>query len=517
MPKLSRRDFIKISASALGGAVLASASSLDMPARGASDRPNIIVLLLDAMTAKDLSVYGYARRTTPNLSWIAERSTVFNSHYSGGNFTTSGTASMFTGTYPWTHRAIGFRGLVEPGLAGQNLFGLLGKEYYRLAFSQNALCGFLLSEFAADIDERLSPRMFAFQQQLPMLEESFPRDRLPATFAFREFLGEMQGNPASVSMGYANLVSMVANRGDKTPKYPLGMPTTTYVNFELTDVFAGVTGTLQELAQNHTPFFAYNHLYPPHAPYKPKRDNLKTFWFDDYKPIEKPSHPLTELFISANELDIQRKRYDAYVADVDFEIGLFVRSLKKAGLLDSSYLIITSDHGELFERSEQGHGKALLYESAIKIPLLVMAPGQNERRDVHVPTSNVDLVPTLLSLIGKENPPQVEGRVLPGLGGTEDPERSVFTVFGVENSAFLPLTKTVMSMVKGEYKLIYYRGYKAGYDEKFELYNLKDDPEELKDLIADDPAVAKRLKEELVDTANTADRAYQNRRGRKTP
>ncbi len=84
-------------------------------------------------------------------------------------------------------------------------------------------------------------------------------------------------------------------------------------------------------------------------------------------------------------------------------------------------------------------------------------------------------------------------------------------MFAKENSSFLPLTKSVVSMVKGANKLIYYRGY-PGYDGRFELYNLQDDPEELKDLILEDSATAGRMKEELLDAAHAADLPFQPRR-----
>ena len=72
--------------------------------------PNIIVILFDAMSARNLSLYGYPRETTPFLDKFAARSTVYHRHYSGGNFTTPGTASMLTGMFQWKHRAFNVAG-----------------------------------------------------------------------------------------------------------------------------------------------------------------------------------------------------------------------------------------------------------------------------------------------------------------------------------------------------------------------------------------------------------------------
>ncbi len=515
MSRISRRDFLKLSAVALGGAALSSVRPLADRIRRAngSAKPNFIVLLLDAMSARNLSLYGYVRATTPNLERLAARATVYHSHYSGGNFTTTGTASTLLGLYPWTHRALDFRGLTERSLTDQNIFGLLGGDYYRLGYTQNPLANLLLGQFSGNLDEHLSARAFSFQQNMPMPEESFPRDYSTAYYAFGDFLGasEFNLNPASISLGYFDVLRMAQTSINSAPEYPLGYPSTYYTYFKIEEVMAGIVESLSGLAKTNAPFLAYYHLLPPHTPYTPKRDFLDLFLKDGLEFPVKPRHPLSETRKAQNKLARLRLVYDAYIADLDHEIGVFLKALEEAGLLDSNYLIVTSDHGELFERAEHGHGTPLLYEPVIKIPLLICAPGQTERKDVYSTTSNVDLLPTVLSLAGREIPARIEGRLLPGFGGTEDSNRSVFTVFAKENSSFLPLTKSVVSMVKGANKLIYYRGY-PGYDGRFELYNLQDDPEELKDLILEDSATAGRMKEELLDAAHAADLPFQPRR-----
>src|SRR5512142_1327858 len=111
MPKFSRRDFLKLG-SLVSGAFAVSRLASHVPLQqAASARPNILIIVFDAMSAKNLSLYGYRRKTTPNLERFARRATVFNQHYSPGNFTTPGTASLLTGLYPWTHRAINACGL----------------------------------------------------------------------------------------------------------------------------------------------------------------------------------------------------------------------------------------------------------------------------------------------------------------------------------------------------------------------------------------------------------------------
>jgi len=134
MVHISRRDFLKMAA--MAPAALAF-SQMIAPGPLGTNSPNIIVLVFDAMSADNLSLYGYRRKTTPNFERLAQRSTVYHSHYSAGSFTIPGTASLLTGMYPWTHRAINEEGQVAPAFVENNIFSLLGKSYDRAGFGQN--------------------------------------------------------------------------------------------------------------------------------------------------------------------------------------------------------------------------------------------------------------------------------------------------------------------------------------------------------------------------------------------
>jgi arylsulfatase A-like enzyme len=168
-----------------------------------------------------------------------------------------------------------------------------------------------------------------------------------------------------------------------------------------------------------------------------------------------------------------RRIYDEYIASVDLYLGELLDSFEAQGVFENSYVILTSDHGEMFERGEIAHSTPLLYDPVIHIPLLISAPGQASRQDIHAPTNAVDILPTLASLAGKPIPEWCEGKPLPG---------------------------------KGNLKLMYYTGYEA--DESFELYDLDQDAEELQDLYPDNPSEAKRMKDELLDALDRANQPY---------
>ena len=80
-------------------------------------------------------------------------------------------------------------------------------------------------------------------------------------------------------------------------------------------------------------------------------------------------------------------------------------------------MILTSDHGEMFQKGVSGHSTPLVFEPGVRVPLIISAPGQRQRQDVHALTSTVDLLPSLLQIAGKATPAWCEGEPLPYLGG----------------------------------------------------------------------------------------------------
>jgi arylsulfatase A-like enzyme len=516
MSKLNRRDFLKLAALALPAAVLAQPVGRLLSGGPDSSAPNIIVLVFDSMTARNLSLYGYPRKTSPNFEKFAERATVYHNYNSAGNFTVPGTASLLTGMYPWSHRAINHAGIVSRELADRNIFNLLGDDYHRMGFAQTGWASFLLDQFRHDIDSLLSPDSFSLLSHF--YGDKFP-DRLMASRALDDFIFKMERSPSSTMLGIkmgkapSSLVfgsldrSILYGQVSQIPAkdYPGGLPWSgAYsVYFKLDEVLAGL---YQYLAEQKSPFFSYVHLFPPHSPYSPTREFYGKFATDKWMPPRKLQSKLASGY-DERRVYLARATYDEYVATVDFEFGKFIQSLDSAGILDNTYLFITSDHGEMFERGEKGHVTPLLYDPVIHSPLLVSVPGQRTHKDIYSPVNSVDIVPTLLHLAGKPIPSWCEGQVLPGLGGEEDRERSTFTLEAKLNPAFSPLTVLTVAMRKDSHKLIYFKGY--GLPDWFELYDQQNDPEELNDLFQSEKTLAAQLKDEILERLDEAGKQFQ--------
>ena len=513
MPRISRRDSLKLMGTFAAGAFLAGAHPLfDELKTVESHGPNIIILVIDTLSARHLSLYGYERQTAPNFERFASRASVYHSHYAGGSFTTPGTASILTGRYPWGHRAINLGAPIRRDMANDNLFHLLGEDRHTLGFTQNLLVEVLLQQFDGHIQKHVPYTSYYKQLKTIDLSRLFPADSTVAHYALDDFLIHSNVTavpvPGSAYLGYLDMLFEQSHDSLNIPsaEYPHGMPSAGEYFYDNGEVYAGIFEMAQQLEKHSQPYLAYFHLLSPHSKYCPRKE-----FIDIFPEIKVPSIKRHKLagHVPQSKLNEYRMQYDEYVANVDAEFGTLYDKLNDMGILDHSYFIVTSDHGELFERGEYGHLTALLFDSVIHVPLLISAPQQREHRDFYTRTSNVDLLPTLLSLVGKPIPSSLEGKVLPGFGGTEAGDRSIFSVEAKTNAAFVPLKRATIALMKENYKIIYYGDYPK-YANVFEFYDLSDDINEKKDLFADGPAIISQMKQELMDTLSMVNKPFDH-------
>jgi arylsulfatase A-like enzyme len=507
---LTRRDFIKL----IGTLPLVMVNWPERRQRsiyqpGVDRLPNILVLVFDAFSAYHIPFYGYRRQTTPNLSRFANRATVFHSHYAGGNFTTPGTASLLTGTYPWSHHALQIQGTVLDEFRNKNIFSLLGeKGYTRIGFSHNIVVDSLLDQFRSNIDNHTNTReLFLVDDNLA--DRLFAKDFTPATHA--EGLITRRGETYSSSLFLYQLYRFWISVQQKYllrrygELFPRGLPRSHNTFFLLEDAIDWTMHQLEILPQ---PFLAYIHLLPPHDPYATRREFIDRF-DDGWDPPPRPPHPLSDRQPD-QILNKYRREYDEYIAYADAEFGRLYDFMDRNGILNNTYVIFTSDHGELFERGVWGHITPVLFEPVIRVPLLISKPGQPKKQDVYTNTSCVDILPTLLYLAEIEKPDWCEGEVLPTIGEEEPAsDRSVFSVEAKSNPKFAPLRHLTVSMIRDRYKLVHYLGYQE-YDDIYEMYDLNDDPGEMNNIYSSRKSVASDLQGLLNEQLMKANQRFIN-------
>jgi arylsulfatase A-like enzyme len=511
--KIDRREFLKLFS--LFSFSYALASLKGRAGRAASDsHQNVFIIVFDALSALNIPFYGYQRNTMPNLSRIIEKATVYHNHYAGGNYTTPGTASLLTGTLPWTHRAFQHYGTVAKPLATHNIFNAFSQsKYYNTAYSHNPYVIRLLDQIEDDLVDYIPQIDLCLNQD--WVVDYFSKDWDIAELSRQRIVGKPQKNTPNMnnSLFLPELFSQIDAR--ETEKifeqygelFPQGVPKLGNLYYILED---GIDFLTEHLGLIPQPFFGYFHFLPPHQPYKPRREFTDLFTVDDINIPKKPEH----IFSQGKNRDhtiYNRLAYDRNISYVDAEFARLFEYMESSGSLENTWLIFTTDHGEMFERGIIAHNTESLHEPVIKIPLMIFEPGQTSRRDIFTPTSCIDVLPTLLHVTDQEIPNWVEGEILPPYRSSElDTERSVFSVQARRNRPSKPLTRASVAMIKGQFKIHAYFGYAAlpSGETLFEVYDLKNDPEELHNLYSLKDSVSRDLQNELEEKLKNVNKPF---------
>ena len=264
--------------------------------------------------------------------------------------------------------------------------------------------------------------------------------------------------------------------------FPRGFPIANFDNYyTLEDAIDWLKTRLPDVQQ---PFLGYFHFLPPHDPYNTRLDFYDYFLNDRFKPTKKVESVFS-YHKNQHYLNTQRTHYDEFILYVDEEFNRLFEYLEKSGLLENTHVILTSDHGELFERGINGHSSEVLYQPLVHIPLVIFEPGRTKREDIYTPTSAIDILPTLLYWSNKKIPSWCEGNILPpfNASGTGS-NRSVFSVQARNNDKYSSFKHATIMLLKENYKLTYGYGYEELKDigDLVELYDIQNDPEELENL-----------------------------------
>jgi arylsulfatase A-like enzyme len=507
--RLNRRDFLKLASSLPLGLVIPPLAKTFHSLRPLQeDRKNVLIVVFDAFSAYHLPIHGYSRETTPNISRLAERAIVYHNHYAGGNFTSPGTASLLTGSLPWSHRALQQYGTVSESFVDKNIFKAF-EDYHRIAYSHNPLVNVLFRQFIRDLDEYIpAARMMLTSDDL--ITSLFAGDEDIATVSWTRAMNKqeegLEGH--SYSLFLSELYQSYQEKKVEAfkPFYPRGLPSVKIGNyFLLEQAMDRLANQLESMAQ---PFLGYFHFMPPHAPCTTHRDFYGRFRNDGLQPVVKREDIFTQ---HRNEQFLLRNRisYDEYILYLDREFARFFDFLENSGLLKDTWVVLTSDHGELFERGIRGHVTPVLYQPVVRVPLLIFEPGRETRTDVYDSTSATDLLPTLLQVTGGKAADWTEGTVLPPFSDAGQ-NRNIYALHAMKNDPRAPLAQASVMLVKGKYKLMNIFGYKElGQGvERVELYDIEADPEEMNDLYSQQKQIGADLLDQLKEKLKEVNQPY---------
>ncbi len=386
-------------------------------------QPNLLFIFTDEQRFDTLACYGNQRIEMPNLNRLASQSVVFDRAYVSQPVCTPSRATLMTGLWPHTHGLTEnnlalpaqTRCLPELGAFGDYATGYFGKWHLGdEIFAQHGFTEWrsIDDAYAAyysagrDRDARSTYHHWLTSHGLsPRNGQKFSRKeaaRLP----------EELGKPAYLAEEARQFIRQHA-----------GHPWMLMVNF----------------LEPHMPFFG-----PRDGQYEPQSLPLP----ENYNDVPAENQPLKlrlfqEYYLRhghggmplQTEADWRRlmANYWGLCSLVDTHVGRILSALEESGQADNTIIVFTSDHGDMMG-SHRLLAKCVMFEEAIRVPLLIRLPGQRTGRRIAPAVSHIDLVPTLLELMDQPIAPELQGHSLvPAMMGRATPSGEIFVEWNGRN------------------------------------------------------------------------------------
>ena len=380
--------------------------------------PNIIIIIMDAVRPKNLSLYGYEKETDKNLKKIAKESVVFNQAFSCSNFTFPSLISLFSAKYPDNHGMI-------------HQFPYYSEEEFT-KFKQNK------SWFPSYLKQKgymtigigwpglWLKKGFDYYKE----KESVRRVKEEKDF-IKKFIKEIL-NKNYVKKILLNLPSWAYQLGKRlvkvraSTKFPYAYETT---NLAILKIL--------EAKKANKPFFEFIHFQDTHIPFMTTKNPCFSEKKDYKKILRKIKSQSQKEYVKKRFIDIKlfsiqdiKNKYDLAIKNVDEQIGRLMNFLKKEKLWENTVFIILSDHGLSFGENNVYLSSAGLYDTTIRIPLIMRIPGLKIKKNyINNLVQNIDIAPTLLELLKIKNKEKIDGVSLIPLIKTGNPVRNKILSF----------------------------------------------------------------------------------------
>ncbi len=433
----------------------------------AKSPPNIVFILADDLGWADVGYQGHPLHETPYLDQLAKEGLVLNRFYPTAANCAPSRAGMLTGMYGPRHHVYLPQGYAREG----NVENMRWKVP---TFGEDST----YQTFQVNINH-VDPAAISLAE---MLEEA---GYVTARLGKWHIGDDNQGFHYNSSAG---ILGEYSNKGGKEERYY----NDTTVARKLTDAALDIMEKYKD-----SPFFIYLSHWEVHTPMAAREDRVNFY-------REK---------IEDRDLQDFDPVYAAEVEQLDKSVGRVMKKLEELGIEDNTLLIFTSDNGGLMRLTNNyplRAGKGTFYEGGIRVPAVarwpkVIKPGSSSE----FPVSGVDLMPTFSEIAGVPPPSEqpVDGiSILPLFKGEPLPERPIYFHFplyleGQGDERVLPIYgsqeghwRAVPSsvVIQDDWKLIHYYEY-----DSYELFNLKDDLSETKDIFEQEEEQASILRDSL--------------------
>lgn len=336
-----------------------SAQDIDTSRVRRGQRPDIVLVTIDALRADHLSAYGYRRLTSPAIDRLARHGVLFTNAITQAPYTKAAIATLMSGLYPSVHKTVTATVPLDEALSGHPSTTPLSTDVLPSGITT-------LAEALQDAGYRT----IGFTAN-PFLIE---------TFGFAQGFDVFEFYPGADFAGADRLID-------------------------------GALTAVQESSGD--PIFLWVHVMEPHSPYVPPH------WADGMFALDGSPQPIPDIHAvpawllpgTPNDLRLYERNYDGEIAAADAGVDTLVRGFAQIRNGANMVTVLTADHGEQFLDHGGFEHNTTLYEELIHVPLVLSAPGVRAAV-VATPVELLDLYPTLLGFAGAEPSEDLPGRDL---------------------------------------------------------------------------------------------------------
>jgi arylsulfatase A-like enzyme len=479
--ELSRRTFLK---SAVAAGVLPAAGTGRLLAAG--DRPNVISICCDTWSAHWVGAYGNQQIRTPNVDALAARSAVFQQAFAEALPTVPARRAIYTGRRVFPSRMVLQQGDANRIRGWHQLYleDVTLAESMRDAGYTTALVSDLLHQFRPGMNFHRGFMGWRWirGQEGDSYETGPTKDIDPAKYLHPSQPGGAGGPPPRPG-----------GPGGPPPLIKQYLTNRQYWKTEddwpCARLFREAGQWLDDNVEDSQPFFLQIECYSPHEMWDPPEDYYRLYMKSDYSGPRLISPPVFTRNLSAVEFEHVRALYNGMITFTDTHIGKFLEKVEKTGLMNNTIILFYADHGCMMgEQGQLRKDEGLIRTQVTRVPLILYDPRESwNGRRIGGLVQDTDIMPTLLDMIGSQVPSRVTGESLRPLASSGGPSRREWIVSGWGDHGAIRTPEW-----------LYIGRWNPG--ETFEdIYDLKADPLELKNIAPEKPDLVKdfraRLKE----------------------
>jgi len=425
------------------------------------ENKHVLLITIDSLRTDHVSCLGYDRRTTPHIDNLAQTGCLFTQAIVNGSPTPSSFPSLLTSSYPSMY---GY----NPHLSKSRTTVaevLRAKGYNTAAFHSNPYLS----------------RYYGYDRGFDTFEDfmfsKLVHRRHGLIDRFKNMIIKYTSPNFPPRRIYLFTKGFIKKRRNYIHHINTKVKTADVIN----------ENAVLWLGQNTGNFFIWIHYMDAHFPYIVPDKYLNQLQIEGViksKTIELSREMRWKqlkglVSVSKEDLQMLVDLYDGGIRYADDAVGSLLMELSKAGVYDDTLIIITADHGEEFHEHGNLCHRPKLYDELIRVPLIIKCPGMDEGVVIDHQVQHLDIVPTILDILGIEKPINFQGTSFKALMQKKCIENAVLT--GVISETVYKGKRRVCYRTE-EWKYILDEG-----TDLEELYNLQNDPGEKNNMVHVEP------------------------------